>query len=78
VLDAIMLEQEGVPGIPVITEPFRDTGRAMAESWGSPDFPTVETPHPIAGLGTPDLEKRADALVERVIEALLDPRRPQA
>ena len=73
-----MLEQESVPGIPVITEPFRATARAMAESWGTPDFPTVETPHPIAGLGTPDLEARADVLVERVLEALLDPRRPEA
>lgn len=76
-LDAILLEQEGIPGIPVITEPFRATGRAMAESWGNPEFPTVETPHPIAGLGTPDLEKRADVLVEAVLKALQDPRRPE-
>jgi hypothetical protein len=33
-------------------------------------------PHPIASLGDADLERRADALVERVLEALLDPRRP--
>ena len=73
----MMLEQVNVPAVPVITEPFRNTARAMAESWGNPDFPTVEVPHPIAGLGTPDLEKRADALVEEVLKALMDPRRPE-
>ncbi len=75
-LDAILLEQEQIPGIPIITEPFRATGRAMAESWGVGDFPVVETPHPIAGLGQADLEQRADVLVERVLEALMDARRP--
>ena len=75
-LDAILMEQEQVPAVPVITEPFRATGRAMAESWGAGDFPVVETPHPIAGLGQGDLDARADVLVERVLEALLDPRRP--
>jgi hypothetical protein len=76
VLDAILLEQEQVPAIAVITEPFRATGRAMAESWGAGGFPVVETPHPIAGLGQPELEQRAEILVERILEALTDPRRP--
>jgi len=77
VLDAILLEQQRVPGIPVITEPFRATGRAMAESWGVADFPVVETLHPIAGLSQAELEQRADALAEHVLAALLDPRRPE-
>jgi hypothetical protein len=33
-------------------------------------------PHPVASLGEADLEQRADELVERVLEALLDARRP--
>ena len=76
-LDAILVEQEQVPAVPIITAPFRPTGRAMAESWGVGDFPVVETPHPIAGLSQAELEQRADALVELVLGALQDPRRPE-
>jgi hypothetical protein len=76
VLDAILLEQEQIPAVPVITHLFRDTAKAMADSWGAGEFPVVETPHPIAGLGQADLDTAADVLTDAVIDALLDPRRP--
>jgi hypothetical protein len=76
VLDAILLEQQEVPAVPVITHLFRDTAKAMADSWGAGEFPVVETPHPIAGLGQADLDKAADVLTDKVLEALCDPRRP--
>lgn len=69
-LDAILLEQQGVPAVAIITEPFRDTARAMAESWGLPGFRFVEMPHPIANLDAKQLDERADRLVEAVIELL--------
>lgn len=69
-LDAILLEQQGVPAIAVITEPFRETGRAMAESWGLPGFRFLETPHPIASVGDEELDERADRLVEPVLALL--------
>ena len=71
-----MLEQAEVPAVPVITHLFRDTAKAMADSWGAGDFPVVETPHPIAGLGQADLDKAADGLVEKILAAVMDPRRP--
>jgi hypothetical protein len=73
VLDAILLEQQGVPAIAVITEPFRDTGRAMAQSWGLPGFRFLETPHPIANADESELDVRADRLVEPVIALLAGP-----
>ena len=72
-LDAILLEQQGVPAIAVITEPFRETGRAMAESWGLPGFRFLETPHPIANAGDKELDRRADRLLEAVVALLTDP-----
>lgn len=69
-LDAILLEQQGVPAIAVITEPFRETGRAMAESWGLPAFRFLETPHPIASVDDRELDERADRLVEPVLALL--------
>jgi hypothetical protein len=70
VLDAILLEQRGVPAVAIVTEPFRATARAMAESWGLPGYRFVETPHPIANLTDKELDARADALVAPVLELL--------
>ena len=61
-LDAILMEEQGVPAIAVVTTPFRNTGEAMAASWGKPGYAFLDTPHPIANLTEPDLDKRADEL----------------
>ena len=63
-LDAILMEEQGVPAIAVVTSPFRNTGEAMAASWGKPGYPFLDTPHPIANLTEADLDKRADELAE--------------
>lgn len=63
-LDAILMEEQGVPAIAVVTTPFRNTGEAMAASWGKPGYPFLDTPHPIANLTETDLDKRADELAE--------------
>jgi hypothetical protein len=70
VLDAILMEEQGVPAIAIVTTPFRDTGKAMAESWGKPGYPFLDTPHPIANLTEADLDERADRLAEAVDEWL--------
>ncbi len=69
-LDAILLEMQGVPAVAVITAPFRDTARAMAASWNLPDYAFVETPHPIANLTDVELDERAEALVKPVLALL--------
>jgi hypothetical protein len=66
VLDAILMEQQGVPAVAIVTAPFRRTGRAMAESWGAADYPFVDCPHPIGNLTGPELDTIADALAESV------------
>ena len=63
-LDAILMEEQGVPAIAVVTTPFRTTGEAMVASWGRPGYPFLDTPHPIAKLTAGDLDKRADELAE--------------
>jgi hypothetical protein len=71
VLDAILMEREGVPGIAIVTDVFRETGAAMATSWGVPGYRFLETPHPIANLTEKELDDRAAALVEPVLALLL-------
>jgi hypothetical protein len=70
VLDAILMEEQGVPAIAIVTTPFRNTGKAMAESWGKPGYPFLDTPHPIANLTETELDARADRLAEDVEEWL--------
>ena len=69
-LDAILLEMQGLPAIAIITEPFRYTARATAASWNLPDYAFVETPHPIANLTDAELDERAEALVKPVVALL--------
>ncbi len=63
-LDAILMEEQGVPAIAVVTTPFRNTGEAMAASWGKPGYPFLDTAHPIANLTSLELDTRADELAE--------------
>jgi hypothetical protein len=75
VLDALMFEERGIPGIALVTEPFRQTGAAMAGTWGLPGFRFLDVPHPIAILGDKDLDERADRLAPLVAELLGAPAR---
>ena len=69
-LDALLFEERGIPGIAVVTEPFRQTGAAMAATWGLSGFRFLVTPHPIAILGDAELDQRADLLAPLVIDLL--------
>ena len=69
-LDAILMEAEGVPAIAVVTEPFRATGEAMAASWGMAGYPFLAMPHPIANLSGAELDARADRLHAAVLGLL--------
>jgi hypothetical protein len=60
VLDAILMEEQGVPAIAIVTTPFRNTGRAMAESWGRAPF--LDMPHPIA-----NRRRAADERCDRLV-----------
>jgi hypothetical protein len=70
VLDSIVFEQQGIPSASIITDVFQATGRAMARTWGLPDFRFVMMPHPIANLTDAQLDQRAREVAPKVIELL--------
>jgi hypothetical protein len=70
VLDSIVFEQQGIPSASIITDVFQATGRAMARSWGLPNFRFVMMPHPIANLNEEQLDQRAREIAPKVIELL--------
>ena len=65
-----MFEERGVPGIALVTEPFRQTGAAMAATWGLPGFKFLELPHPIATWGDKEMDAAVDRLVPQIVELL--------
>lgn len=71
-LDGIIFEKRGVPAASIITDVFLDTGRAMAETWGVPDYRFLAMPHPIANLTEEQLDQRAREMVPQIVELLLD------
>jgi hypothetical protein len=71
VLDSIVFEQHGVPSASIVTEVFKVTGRAMASTWGLPDFKFLAMPHPIANLTPAQLDQRAEAILPEVVQLLL-------
>ena len=65
-----MFEERGIPGIALVTEPFRQTGAAMAATWGLPGFKFVETPHPIAILDDVEMDDRVEDMMPQVLALL--------
>ena len=61
-----------MPSASIITDVFKVTGRAMARSWGVPDFRFLAMPHPIANLTDAELDQRAEAIVPEVVRLLLE------
>jgi hypothetical protein len=72
VLDSIVFEQHGIPSASIVTDVFKVTGRAMARSWGLPDFRFLAMRHPIANLKPDELDERAAAIVPEVVRLLLE------
>jgi len=72
VLDSIVFEQHGVPSASIVTDVFKVTGRAMARTWGLPDFRFLTMPHPIANLTDAELDQRAAAIAPEVVRLLLE------
>ena len=71
-LDSIVFEQHGVPSASIVTDVFKVTGRAMARSWGVPDFRFLAMPHPIANRTDAELDQRAGTIVPEVVRLLLE------
>jgi hypothetical protein len=72
VLDGILFEKHGVPAASIVTDVFEETGRAMAQAWGVPDYKFLSMPHPIANLTEAELDQRARAIVPQIVQLLLE------
>jgi hypothetical protein len=67
-----VFEQHGMPSASIVTDVFTVTGKAMARTWGLPDFRFLVMPHPIANLNDAELDARAAAIVPEVVKLLME------
>ncbi|HEY5725402.1 MAG TPA: hypothetical protein VIX40_05560 [Methylomirabilota bacterium] len=71
-LDGILMEKNGVPAASIVTDVFEGTGRAMAQSWGLPEYKFLAMPHPIANLSEAQLDQRAREIAPQVVKLILE------
>jgi len=66
------MEKNGVPAASIVTDVFEGTGRAMAQSWGLPEYKFLAMPHPIANLSEAQLDERAREIAPQVVKLILE------
>lgn len=71
-LDGILFEKRGIPAASIVTDEFIETGRAMAETWGIPDYEFLSMPHPTANLTEEELDERAQEIAPEVAQLLVE------
>ena len=68
--DGIDSARKGLPAVSLVTEEFWPQGDFCASSFGMPDLPRVQLPHPVAGTGADAMRIVAEKVVPEIISAL--------
>ena len=70
--DTTWFEIQGKPAVFIASTEFIDAAAKQAEMLGLPDVKRVFVPHPIQDANDDEMRARADAIVDEVINALVD------
>ncbi len=71
-LDGILFEKHGVPAVAIVTDALAESGKAMAQAWGLPNYKFLTVPHPIANLTEEELDRCAREVVPKVVRLFLE------
>ena len=69
--DSTKLESLGIPAVPVATTEFITAARAQASALGRADLDAVFVAHPIQDQTRAEIEAKAEAVLEEIVERLL-------
>jgi hypothetical protein len=64
--------------VTVITHAFDALAKSEKEAFGAPDHPVLVVQHPIGTVKLDDVNKRADAAFDKLVEILVDPQQRKA
>ena len=70
--DTVWFEVQGKPAVFIASSVFTDAAAVQAEALGLPEVRRIFVPHPIQDATDAEMQAKADAIVEQVIEALVD------
>lgn len=68
--DSIWFEINGKPTVVIATDVFVDAADAQSRALGLPEAPRIFVPHPIQDATDDEIRAKADAIVDRAIQAL--------
>jgi hypothetical protein len=61
--------------VTVITDAFEALARSEREAFGAPDHPVLIVEHPIGTVKLEEVNKRADAAFDKLVEILVETRK---
>lgn len=64
------MARRDIPAVALVTEEFRAQGDFIATSFGMPDIPRVQLPHPVAGTGINNHRLVAEKIAAELVAAL--------
>ena len=70
--DTTWFEIQGIPSVFIASTEFIDAAEVQSKALGLPDVQRIFVPHPIQDATDDEMRAKADAIVDRVIEALVD------
>jgi len=70
--DTTWFEINGKPAVFIASTEFIDAADGQSKALGFPDVRRIFVPHPIQDATDDEMRAKADAIVDAVIEALLD------
>jgi hypothetical protein len=73
--DGIAFEERQIPTAVLATEVFLNAARAQAEALGMPQFTVISVPHPVQNLTPDEVRRRADHVIEQVVQKLINRQR---
>ena len=62
----------------IITDAFGALAKSEKEAFGAPDHPVLVVQHPIGTVKEEEVNKRADAAFEKLVDMLIKPRGAKA
>lgn len=70
--DTTWFEIQGKPAVFIASSAFIDAAEKQSEALGLPEVRRIFVPHPIQDANDDEMRAKADAIVDKVIEALVD------
>ena len=70
--DTTWFEIQGIPAVFVASTEFIDAAEKQSEMLGLPDVQRIFVPHPIQDATDSEMRDKADAIVDKILESLVD------